>query len=126
MPRSRRSVGRARTLFTEQARCWKLPQGVTETAVLLLSELMTNAVVHAKVSQGREVWARCALRAEGTLRVEVLDADETPPTPRHASADDEGGRGLALIEALAERWGSEPREPGIGKTVWFELSVPGE
>ena len=50
LPRHARSVGRARTLLREQATAWKLPDETTETAVLLLSELMTNAHRHAKVS----------------------------------------------------------------------------
>lgn len=50
LPRHARSVGRARTLLRDQATAWKLPDELTETAVLLLSELMTNAYRHAKVS----------------------------------------------------------------------------
>ncbi|MER6355099.1 ATP-binding protein [Streptomyces sp. NPDC001634] len=123
LPRHARSVGRARTLLREQATSWKLPNEVTETAVLLLSELMTNAYRHAKVPPGREIRARCILEAD-RLHVSVTDANDTLPTPREASPDDEGGRGLTLVEALADKWGAEPRPGGIGKTVWFELQVP--
>ncbi|RZB18064.1 ATP-binding protein [Streptomyces sp. F001] len=119
-PRHARSVGRARTLLREQASSWKLPDEVTETAVLLLSELMTNAYRHAKVSPGREIWARCVLDAD-RLRVSVADANDTLPTPRDASLNDESGRGLALVASLADEWGAEPRTVGFGKTVWFEL-----
>lgn len=120
LPRHARSVGRARTLFREQATSWKLPDDVTETAVLLLSELMTNAYRHAKVSPGREIWARCALDA-GRLRMSVMDANDTLPEPRTAALDEESGRGLTLVAALADEWGAAPREGGIGKTVWYEL-----
>ncbi|GHH13398.1 ATP-binding protein [Streptomyces lanatus] len=121
LPRHARSMGRARNLLREQATSWKLPDEVTETAVLLLSELMTNAYRHAKVSPGREIWARC-LVAGDRLRVAVTDANDTLPMPREARPDDEAGRGLTLVTALADAWGADPRPHGIGKTVWFELS----
>ncbi|MYV44730.1 ATP-binding protein [Streptomyces sp. SID2888] len=124
-PRHARSVGRARVLLREQATSWKLPDELTDTAVLLLSELMTNAYRHAKVSPGLEIRARCVLSDEGRLRVSVADADGTLPAPREASPDDESGRGLTLVQALADDWGTEPRPGGIGKTVWFELSPSG-
>lgn len=123
LPRHARSVGRARTLLREQATSWKLPDEVTDTAVLLLSELMTNAYRHAKVSAGREIRARCILE-EDRLRISVMDANDTLPTPRDASPDDESGRGLTLVATLADKWGTEPRPFGIGKTVWFELQAP--
>ncbi|MGW7085511.1 ATP-binding protein [Streptomyces sp. NPDC054871] len=123
LPRGPRSVGRARSLLAEQARDWKVPDDVTDTAVLLLSELMTNAVRHGRVSVGREVEARCVLDG-GVLRVEVADASDALPCPREAGPDDESGRGLALVELLADTWGSYPRPYGIGKTVWFELALP--
>jgi len=116
-------VGRARALLREQATSWKLPDELTETAVLLLSELMTNAYRHAKVSPGREIRARCVLEAD-RLRVSVTDANDTLPAPRETSPEDESGRGLALVAALAGEWGTEPRPGGIGKTIWFELRVP--
>ncbi|MFF9122921.1 ATP-binding protein [Streptomyces sp. NPDC014889] len=49
-------------------------------------------------------------------------ANGTLPTAREASPEDESGRGLALVETLANDWGAEPRQGGIGKTVWFELA----
>lgn len=77
LPRHPRSVSRARTLLRDQATAWKLPDEVTETAALLLSELMTNAYRHAKVSPGREIWARCSMEAD-RLRISVSDANDTP------------------------------------------------
>lgn len=127
LPRRPRSVGRARVLLSEQMRAWKVPDEVADTSVLLLSELMTNAVRHAYVPPGREVWARCILREDDTLRIEVADACNALPELRHPTEDDETGRGLELVSALAAAWGSEPRPYGIGKTVWFELApVSGE
>ncbi|MGW0335706.1 ATP-binding protein [Streptomyces sp. NPDC003011] len=120
LPRHPRSIGRARTLLREQAASWKVPDEVTETAVLLLSELMTNAYRHAAVPRGREIWARCVLEA-GRLRVSVTDADDRLPAIREGSPYEETGRGLRLVAALADRWGAEPRPCGIGKTVWFDI-----
>jgi hypothetical protein len=52
----------------------------------------------------------------------VTDANSVLPTPRVAAPDDESGRGLALVAALAEEWGSEARTGNaIGKTTWFRL-----
>lgn len=122
-PRHARSVGRARALVRAQAASWELPQAVTDTAELLLSELMTNAYRHAKTPAGREIRARCEL-TDDRLRITVADANDALPTPGTASLDDESGRGLELVAALADDWGVERRECGIGKTVWFELAVP--
>ncbi|MCZ4120644.1 ATP-binding protein [Streptomyces sp. H39-S7] len=124
LPPHPRSVGRARTLLREQSSSWRIPEDTAETAALLLSELMTNACRHAHASPGREISARCTLRGS-TLRVEISDAGGGRPVLLHPSPDDESGRGLALVAALANAWDSGPRPCGIGKTVWFELTVPG-
>ncbi|MFZ3596463.1 ATP-binding protein [Streptomyces sp. BH104] len=121
-PRHARSVGRARLLFREQAASWGLPPETTETAELLLSELMTNAYRHAKVPPGREIWARAILSADG-LRVQVTDASTVLPALRTPSPGEESGRGLTLVTLLAEAWGAEAREGGVGKVVWFELGL---
>lgn len=125
LPHRPRSVGRARTLLLEQAYAWHIPDDITETAALLLSELMTNAVEHARVPPGRHIAARCHLR-DDTLRIEVSDANSTLPLARPVSPspDDERGRGLLLVTALADAWDAHPRAYGIGKTVWFELKLP--
>ncbi|MCP3819978.1 ATP-binding protein [Streptomyces sp. A3M-1-3] len=61
---------------------------------------------------------------DNTLRIEVADACDALPKPRPAGADDEDGRGLTLMIALSDRWGTCPRAHGIGKTVWAELKLP--
>ncbi|MGP2435809.1 ATP-binding protein [Streptomyces sp. JW3] len=123
LPRHARSVGRARTLFREQAVAWELPPDLTDTAELLLSELVTNAYRHAKVPQGREIRARCVLTDDGCLRLLVTDASDALPVPATAGPDtaSESGRGVLLVETLADDWGAEPRAGGIGKVVWCEL-----
>ncbi|WP_329335645.1 ATP-binding protein [Streptomyces sp. NBC_00663] len=126
LPRHPRSVGRSRARLREQAADWKLPEDVTDTAVLLLSELMTNAYRHAHVSPGREIRTRYALEDDGRrLRVSVTDASDTMPTFRNPSPEDESGRGLILLTLLADTWGTAPRRDGVGKTVWFSLDLDG-
>ena len=87
-----------------------------ETAALLTGELATNAVLHADPP--------VHLRAEITdvlVRVEMHDSGSgTLPAPRKTRTTDRGGRGLALVEALASRWGTERTDAGT--LVWFELS----
>ncbi|MCW2779269.1 MAG: hypothetical protein JWN17_2994 [Frankiales bacterium] len=87
---------------------------VQDTVALLVSEIATNALVHG--SGDVEVRVH---EVAGVLRVEVADGSADLPTPRSADADAEGGRGLALVDALASAWGTEAR-PG-GKVVWFEV-----
>ncbi|MCC9307596.1 ATP-binding protein [Kitasatospora sp. RB6PN24] len=124
-PRAPRGVGRARHTFRADADAWGLPEDATGTAELLLSELLTNACRHAKYPPGRDVSATWTLTpAAGLLRIEVSDANRRLPEPRPAGADDESGRGLELLAALATTWGADVRPYGIGKTVWAELKLP--
>lgn len=86
-----------------------------ETAVLIVSELVTNAVVHS----GSRV-VSCALQlGGGLLRVEVTDqgTGQTSPAVRHAAADELSGRGLLLVSTVSEAWGVSPALP-CGWTVW--------
>ncbi|WP_377270721.1 ATP-binding protein [Peterkaempfera sp. SMS 1(5)a] len=125
-PRHPRSPGRARSALLGQAAVWRLPDEPTETAVLLLSELVTNACRHARVPPGRYIGVRCrVVGGAGRLRVEVSDADAALPRLRRALPDEESGRGMELLDLLAEEWGAHPRACGIGKTVWFEVGVCG-
>ena len=81
---------------------------------LLVSEVVTNAVTHARSAPRIE-----AQLTPTTIRVPVYDAD--PRLPDHRVPDEErpGGRGLHLLDRLASRWGAEPTDGG--KVVWFEL-----
>lgn len=92
-------------------------RGDADVAVLLASELASNAISHARSSFSVRV--RCD---PATIRVEVGDDDPTLPVPARVAADALSGRGLAMVEAMADRWGAEPT--GAGKVVWFE--VPGQ
>ncbi|MFE3071845.1 ATP-binding protein [Streptomyces sp. NPDC059247] len=88
---------------------------LAETLVLLISELVTNAVVHT----GCPAVLRMLFGAEGGVRVEVADRSDRPPRPRHAQGEDTNGRGLELVDGLADRWGWEPE--GRGKNIWCEV-----
>lgn len=121
IPRSRRAPGRARALVRELLASWAVSEDRADTAELLLSELVTNAVRHARAPQGRDIGIRIA-RYDGRLRVEVADAGPAVKlTPQVVADWEERGRGLAIVAALAERWGQCPRLHGIGKAVWAEV-----
>ena len=111
------SVARIRR-FTAEACRTTAPEVDVDTVALLVSEVATNALVHGT---GR-VRVRVHRTSRG-LRVEVHDGDPTLPARRHATAMDEGGRGIALVEALSSGWGAEATEDG--KNVWFEVAAPG-
>lgn len=97
---------------------------LTDTAVLLTSETVTNAI-NACVAKGcttsvilHAVWIRPA-------RLRILVHDEAPglPAARSATPDDEGGRGLRLISSSAHAWGVDTDDSGHGKATWFELGA---
>ncbi|MFD8096380.1 ATP-binding protein [Streptomyces malaysiensis] len=119
LPRHPRSVGRARQRLRQELTAKRISTDMLATAELLLSELVTNAVQHAHVPPGREIQVRYEL-SDSHLRVEVADASDEQPEQCAADNDDERGRGLLLVDALATKWGVSPRNI-IGKVVWFEL-----
>ena len=94
---------------------WKAPVD-TDAAVLLTSELVTNAVKHAK-GETVVLGIRCG---RDRLRVDVHDMSPSPPVLARASAEDEAGRGLMLVSDLSTEWGSY-RTP-MGKVVYFTLA----
>ncbi|MFF6861857.1 ATP-binding protein [Streptomyces ardesiacus] len=104
---------------------WRL-DSVGDIAVLLVSELVTNALRHAAGPIGVRLVREAAAAdgAAGILLVEVSDPLPDPPRERVAGPDDEAGRGLQLLAAVARGWGTRPG--GTGKTVWFELALPAD
>ncbi|MFF3502334.1 ATP-binding protein [Streptomyces sp. NPDC003247] len=111
----------ARLLATEQLRSWGLP---VDPAALIVAELAANAVTHGR-ADGRDF--RLLLYVIGdTLRIEVSDTrgDRTPCVGQ-VPPDSESGRGLVLVDALAERWGVS-EGPASRKTVWAEVSLAPE
>ncbi|HUA30527.1 MAG TPA: SpoIIE family protein phosphatase [Streptosporangiaceae bacterium] len=148
-------VSEARRLANQTFLAWGMDQCQADLACLLVSEVVTNVVLHAAVSPSPrhefnldaatagaaslDDWAGSpnpedfispAGRREFTLRlrrgdtavwVEVFDPDLRLPRIRSAGENDEGGRGLYLVDQLASRWGSRPTQDG--KAVWFEIPI---
>ncbi|MGW1806249.1 ATP-binding protein [Streptomyces sp. NPDC002078] len=116
---TRRGARLARLLATEQLRTWGLP---LEAAAHIVAELAANAATHGRVS-GRNF--RLTLYVVGDrLRIEVTDTrGDRLPRRQSPSAEGDSGRGLVLVDALADRWGvSMGRAPR--KTVWAEVTLP--
>ncbi|MFF7403577.1 ATP-binding protein [Streptomyces sp. TR1341] len=111
-----RSVPEARRELRELLRDWGKP-GRSEIAELLTSELVTNALVHTDDDA-----VLTAVVVPGGLRVEVRDFVPRRPQVRTPDPDDDThGRGMVLVESLADAWGVRPH--GVGKSVWFELGA---
>ncbi|WP_055528024.1 ATP-binding protein [Streptomyces graminilatus] len=109
----------ARLLTAEQLLSWGLP---VDPARQIVAELAANAVTHGRVP-GRD-FRLTAYVIGTTLRIEVTDTcGDRPPLAQAPAEDAESGRGLALVEALADRWGWGP---GLRprKTVWAEVGLP--
>ncbi|MFE2044061.1 ATP-binding protein [Streptomyces sp. NPDC059477] len=111
-----RAVPEARRAVRELLRTWERSEQ-SQIAELLTSELVTNALVHTD----RDAVLTAEVSPHG-VRVEVRDFVAQRPRPR-APVPHEGtnGRGLALVESLADAWGV--RSHGVGKSVWFELGA---
>ncbi|GAA0662485.1 ATP-binding protein [Kitasatospora atroaurantiaca] len=118
LPRHRRSAGVARERLREFLADVGGGGQLLDAAESVLTELVTNAVEHARVSPGRLIAVRL-LASDGRLRIEVHDASEERPVLRpEVGGDEESGRGLRLVELLAVAWGCCPRPGGVGKLVW--------
>jgi anti-sigma regulatory factor (Ser/Thr protein kinase) len=119
LPAQPTSPGEARRFVGEVLRGHGLDTDeVVEAALLLTSELVTNAVLHAAGTINVDVDLDLT-----AVRVEVADGSTEPPAPRDPGPDEPSGRGLHLVEAMARAWGVE-QEREDGKVVWFELDVP--
>jgi anti-sigma regulatory factor (Ser/Thr protein kinase) len=102
-------------LVRDALRSWDL-QHLEDVALLLVSELATNALLHARTGFAVE-----AVRRRGVLRVVVLDCSAAMPRPRRHDLAAGTGRGLSLIDTLAGSWGAETSADPWAKAVWFEL-----
>lgn len=112
------SVGAARRFVLRTLSDWRLDE-LADDAQLLVSELVTNAIVHGEGS----CHLRLALRGD-TLRLEVVDGGAGSPEPRRDTWRAEHGRGLHLVNAIATAWGMEPVVDD-GKRVWADLTLVG-
>ena len=95
---------------------------LVEVAILLVSELITNAIRHA-CGDGSPLELR-VVPSGTTLRIEILDGDPHPPVPRVPGELDGSGYGFVLVEAFADDWGVSLT--GTGKSVWIELRTGAE
>jgi PAS domain S-box-containing protein len=108
-----RAARTARDFIARQLTEWGIEE-LHDTTVLLVSEVVTNALRH---TGGRVEIELCRLAAG--VRTEVSDETSAPPVQEEQDLLSESGRGVPLMDALSDRWGTAPR--GVGKVVWFEL-----
>ncbi len=117
LPGQRQSVAVGRHWVLSCASGHGLTGVLGQVIELLSSELLTNAVLHG--ADGGPV--ALALRVSTTaVRISVSDAAQQAPVVMHSDPSDLHGRGMAIVEAMSQRWGVENHDEG-GKTVWFEL-----
>ncbi|WP_372453755.1 ATP-binding protein [Acrocarpospora catenulata] len=119
LPSEPPAVAVARRWIRKHLTRWALDE-LVDSCELLASELATNAIRHAADTHSITL---LLMYASNTLRLEVRDSDATAlPSCRNAEPTEEDGRGLALIENCADRWGVNPTV--TGKSVWCELDTP--
>jgi anti-sigma regulatory factor (Ser/Thr protein kinase) len=116
-PATEESVPRARHAVTKALSDWGLSQ-LVDVAELLVSELATNAVTHTDATT---FGASVTRTGPYSARIVVTDTSRTRPNPVTAPGEDEHGRGLLLVAALADGWGSELVHGG--KRVWADVSM---
>jgi anti-sigma regulatory factor (Ser/Thr protein kinase) len=115
LPGDQSAVRSARTLATRQLTEWGL-EGLQDATKLIVSELVTNAILHGTGQ------IELRLIRHQLLTCEVSDTSPCTPRPLRARTTDENGRGLYLVANLSRRWGCRPI-PG-GKVVWAEQDLP--
>ncbi|MFF8412834.1 ATP-binding protein [Streptomyces omiyaensis] len=114
------SVATARRLVVAVLARWGMSQDAVERAELVVSELATNAIRHARTG-GASIRVTVTHLGEDRVQLAVTDLDPRPLKRRQAGPDDEGGRGLDLVAALSVGWGCDRRH--WGKRVWAELAA---
>lgn len=116
LPVDRHAAVRARRFVVETLQGWGEGKAVIEDCELLASELVTNAVLHARSASKLRIERR-----GDHIWVAVHDASPLAPRVRDYGAEAVTGRGLLLVDRLSRRWGSE--SDSHGKFVWFELDT---
>ena len=115
LPADAASVAVARAFIRETLAEWGA-DGASETAAILVSEVATNAVLHARTAFTVEV-----SRIDGIIRICVVDGSPAQAKIRGYGLEATTGRGLRLVASMASRWGMEQQDDG--KRIWFEISV---
>lgn len=112
------AVRHARAFICQQCRRLGLDEDTCDSAMLLLSETVTNAFIHGRSEARITVTAR---GPAGRPRLHVEVGDDNSRHPQRVDQDDDAldGRGLTILDTLSVRWGV--RDEALGKTVWFEL-----
>lgn len=126
LPHSSVSVRQARARLAQDLSERDVLGTVVDDAVLILSEFVTNALRHARALTSDTIRVSWSLTGDGLLRIEVTDGGGTtrPVTkPYSMSVSAQAGRGLEIVDKLADRWGSQREESGDEYTVWAELAV---
>ncbi|NUK12541.1 ATP-binding protein [Streptomyces lunaelactis] len=108
-----RRPGQLRRVGLDRLRHWRL-DCLADNAALLITELATNALLHGSGTE----FALRMIHTAGELRIEVYDGSPARPYERAAGPDDESGRGMAIVAAIAHTWGTS------GPTTWCTLTVP--
>jgi anti-sigma regulatory factor (Ser/Thr protein kinase) len=125
LPHHPASVGVARLRVRAHLAVWEQDDpGIVEPVLLIVSELVTNAVRHGPVLE-REFDVAVTVLADGSCVIEVSDSELNPPVLKDPKEEDESGRGLRLVETLADTRGVRQRGR-YGKTVWAVLGAPVE
>ncbi len=114
------SPGSARAIVRDLLADQVSPEDV-DTAVLVVSELVTNGVRHTDDTAELELTVQAT---GGVVHVEIRDHDPRPPISTRASAGAESGRGLSIVTALSSHWGWTPIQ-GNGKRIWCEIVCRG-
>jgi anti-sigma regulatory factor (Ser/Thr protein kinase) len=126
LPHSSTSVRQARSQLAAALYERDVLGSLVDDAVLILSEFVTNSLRHARALNSGMIRIAWELTGEGLLRIEVTDGGGTtrPSTkPYSMSVSAHAGRGLEIVDRLADRWGSQREEGGDEYTVWAELAV---
>ncbi|GAA3886522.1 ATP-binding protein [Streptomyces sp. NPDC003631] len=120
LPHSPRAVSTVRRRAEAILTRWNLPAGAAEDVLLVISELLTNAVVHAFPPAALRL-SRARLDGRDAVRVAVTDMGPAVPTCRSAATidPDEHGRGLCIVAALSARYGVEVHPEGTSR--WAEV-----
>jgi anti-sigma regulatory factor (Ser/Thr protein kinase) len=122
LPHAPSSVGTARRELGADLRTHGIPESLVADAILVLSELMSNAVRHADPLPGTRVRVAWTLTG-GSLEIAVSDGGgRGRPHSEMPSVTSTSGRGLGIVEHLSSRWGVRTNEP-VGSTVWATLPV---